>query len=334
MKKSKNIKKLILKIVLILTICFSAVFLLSLLINGIITRNQKEKYGEAYGEFVETENGRINYTIIGEGEDVIVMLPGYGSVSPHYEFLELANELSDTYKMIIVEPLGYGLSDVTSVERNSENICKEIHEVLSNIGEDSYYLMGHSIAGLYSLQYSNMYENEVRGFIGLDATVPAQIETNDPNQYHIPYNAIKLLYVDTGLMRMQINMTPDETYSDPAFKGSMYEVLYKHSAQDRVIIKELLSSVNMNKTAINEIKRLKANCEDEMQLKFPETIPVFYILSKESVDTDPYWEGYHQDMVKNNEKGRVEIVEGNHYVHLTNEEKVVELTREWLQDNE
>lgn len=167
-------------------------------------------------------------------------------------------------------------------------------------------------------------------FIGLDATVPAQIETNNPNKYPVPYNAYRLLYVNTGLMRLSVHLTSDETYTNAEYKGTLYGVLSEQPAWDRAVIKELLSSVTMNKTVVKEIKTMKVNCEAEKQLTFPEMVPVFYILAKESTDTDPYWEGYHRDMVKNNEKGKVEIIEGTHYVHLSNKEKVIELAREWL----
>ena len=147
-KKNKKARK----IILIIASCLIAVFILSLVINSIVAHRRWSEIKGAYGEYCQTSHGRINYSVIGDKGDTIVILPGQGSVSPHYEFLSLAERLAKSHKIIIIEPLGYGLSDDTDIPRTAENICNEIHEVLSDLGENRYYLLGHSIAGLYIMR--------------------------------------------------------------------------------------------------------------------------------------------------------------------------------------
>ena len=48
------------------------------------------------------------------------------------------------YEVITIEPFGYGLSDSTKRKRTIENIVEELHECVKNLGEEEYYLMGHS----------------------------------------------------------------------------------------------------------------------------------------------------------------------------------------------
>ncbi len=53
-------------------------------------------------------------------------------------------------------------------------IVDEPHECTQKLGCDRYYLMAHSLSGLYSLYWANTYPQEVAGFIGIDPSVPKQ----------------------------------------------------------------------------------------------------------------------------------------------------------------
>ena len=83
-------------------------------------------------------------------------------------------KLSPFYKVAVIEPFGYGVSDVTEKERCLGNIVEEMHEALQQLGIDRYILMGHSIAGIYGLEYVNRYEHKVRAFVGIDSSYPKQ----------------------------------------------------------------------------------------------------------------------------------------------------------------
>jgi len=127
---------------------------------------------ETYGQSVRVDGKNMNVFIQGEGEEIVVLLPGYGTAAPGIDFQPLVDELSPFYKVVVVEPFGYGLSDLTEKERSSENIVSEVHEALQQLHIERYILMGHSISGLYGLNYVNKYPNEVSAFVGLDSSVP------------------------------------------------------------------------------------------------------------------------------------------------------------------
>lgn len=150
--------------------------------NYFCKKREIPKVQAAYGNAVKVNGKKMTVEIAGlqaEESPVIVLLPGLGSPSPVLEFRPLAEELGKTYKVITVEPFGYGLSDPADTERSIENIVEELHACLEEIGVHRYYLMAHSISGLYSLYYANTYPEEVRGFIGIDSSVPKQNE-NEP----------------------------------------------------------------------------------------------------------------------------------------------------------
>jgi hypothetical protein len=116
---------------------------------------------EDYGQRVEVDGRRMNVRVAGEGDQTIVLLPGFGTGSPVLDFSPLTDELASTYRVVVVEPLGYGLSDQTDVPRTTANIVSEIHEAVSALGIDRYVLMGHSIAGISALDYVERFRDEV-----------------------------------------------------------------------------------------------------------------------------------------------------------------------------
>jgi len=128
-----------------------------------------------FGMKVDVNGRKMAVNILGEeNKTTIVILPGLSCPSPVLFYNSLAELLADKFKIVIIEPFGYGISDLTDEERLTENIISEVHECLQKLGINQFYFMGHSIGGIYSLVYDNTYPNEVLGFIGLD---------NTPNNY-------------------------------------------------------------------------------------------------------------------------------------------------------
>ena len=328
-KKNKRARK----ILLIIASCLIAVFILSLVINSIVARRRWSEIEGAYGEYYQTSHGRINYSVIGDKGDTIVILPGQGSVSPHYEFLSLAERLAESHKIIIIEPLGYGLSDDTDDPRTAENICNETHEVLSYLGENRYYLLGHSISGLYELLYANMFENELLGVIGLDSSVPQQIDERNWDLGAFGLKFYRFLFIDTGFLRLSfigIEDYPDEVLDNSMLQGTIMQCFAVLPASDRATLAELYCNRAQNSTMITEYAMFNDNCTSILDLSFPESVPVLYILASDSVDSTPQWLSWHTALASNNAKSSVCVVNSNHYVHLSAESEVFTKIEEWI----
>ena len=161
MKRKKKIW-IIIKWIIGITIIF---ILLGIIWNTICKKIDEYKIKEAYGNSVQIDGKSMVVEIAGAEHDgpPIILLPGLGEPSPILEFKPLASELAKKYKVITIEPFGYGLSDGTKRDRTIENIVEELHECVKNLGEEEYYLMGHSISGIYSLYWSQIYPNEIKG---------------------------------------------------------------------------------------------------------------------------------------------------------------------------
>lgn len=154
-------------------------FLAIVFIVNLVCNKVEQGKIEPYGQLVSVDGKHMNVLIQGEGEETVVLLPGFGTASPALDFKMLVDELSPFYKVVVVEPFGYGLSDETDKERTADNMVTEVHEALQQLNIDRFTLMGHSIAGIYGLNYVNKYPNEVNAFIGIDSSVPTQGGMND-----------------------------------------------------------------------------------------------------------------------------------------------------------
>ena len=323
-KKPRRIFRKILKVIgIILAVILVIIAILSVR-NLILCKRDNELVKDAYGEYFTTSNGaRMNYTLCDSTSDkVAVILPGYGSPTVHYEFDAVVNGLKDKYKIVIVEPLGYGLSDETDSPRTVENYCEELHSLMEYLGYDRYTLIGHSLAGIYSLYYANTYTDEVESFIGIDSSVPHQIDRDDwsakpDNVYHM-YEVMRWLYFRTGISRVLYELSIDEEMANiPTLT---------EADKDKVLA--MYCSKQFGDTQMNEMKLLGRNMEKCYDMKFPESVPVLYVLAKDNCDMMPEWEGYHKDIVTSPESV-VTVVEGQHYVHFTNLKELLELIMDW-----
>jgi pimeloyl-ACP methyl ester carboxylesterase len=97
--------------------------------NQIMTAAEKKKY-PPIGQLVEVDGRDIHVYTKGKGQNTIVLMSGLGTAAPALDFEPLVNELSKNNKVVVVEPFGYGWSDVTSKRRTIENIVSEMREAL------------------------------------------------------------------------------------------------------------------------------------------------------------------------------------------------------------
>lgn len=69
--------------------------------------------------------------------------------SPVYNYMKLANELSDTYRVAVPEKSGYGYSDISNSPRDVETVLIQTRKSLELAGQKPpYVLMPHSMSGI------------------------------------------------------------------------------------------------------------------------------------------------------------------------------------------
>lgn len=318
MKGREKPMKKILRIMLI-SICtlitVMVVFLATVYFVNLISNEREKGKIEAYGQKVLVDGKQMNVLIQGDGKETIVLLPGYGTASPVLDFMPLVNELSPYYRVVVIEPFGYGLSDDTDKVRTSQNIVDEIHECLQKLNIKKYTLMGHSIFGIYGLEYVNQYEKEVKAFVGIDNSVPKQ-ETDE-----LPVSSLQLLH-QSGFYRLIVKMNPDQL------------VMPNVDDQTKDQIKMLTFRNFLDESQASEAENFRNNFNNAQRLHFPKNLPVVFYLANETEEETPSWKPMHEDLLKNVDHGKVVTFKGGHYLHHTKSKEIAADFREFLSINE
>ncbi|UOG07910.1 alpha/beta fold hydrolase [Bacillus altitudinis] len=309
----KLLKIMLIALCTILTVL--VVFVASVYVVNLISKEREQGKIEAYGQKVLVDGKQMNVLIQGDGKETIVLLPGYGTASPVLDFKPLVKELSPYYRVVVIEPFGYGLSDDTDKVRTSQNIVDEIHECLQKLNIKKYTLMGHSISGIYGLEYVNQYEKEVQAFVGIDTSVPKQ-ETDE-----LPVSSLQLLN-QSGFYRLLLKVNPDQL------------VMPNVDQQTKDQIKMLTFRNFLNESQASEAENFTNNFKTAERLHFPKRLPVVFYLADQTEEETPSWKPMHEELLKNVDHGKVVTFKGGHYLHHTKSKEIADDVREFLSNNE
>jgi len=270
-----------------------------------------------YGERVQVAGGAINVWSNGRPGPAIVLLSGLGTVAPVLDFAPLVRELGDR-RIVVVERFGYGYSDMTGPPQTVENVTSQLHEALEKVGvEKPYVLVGHSIAGFYTLAYVNRYPDEVSAVIGIDPTVPAaKADAPEPGTAGISWGRI---LAATGVVRTVLSIAPGLT--EPP--GGAY------SADELEQMRRMTIWNYGNTATADETARIGSNATALRGVTYPDSMPVLVILAEESVGIMPEWVEQHEDQLSNVRRHEVVVLGGPHYLHWTQSEELARMIEDF-----
>jgi pimeloyl-ACP methyl ester carboxylesterase len=291
--------------------------LLSTAVNLILERTEKANT-PAYGERVAVGSGFLNVYRNGQEGQPIVLLSGLGTPAPALDFQPLIRELNG-FDAIVVEGFGYGYSDSEASPRTNENISNELHEVLAKLQvKQPYVLAGHSIAGFYLLDYANRYRAEVSAVVGIDATIPKP--GNEPVPEPQPeFNWQRALSV-TGVLRAVTWVAPG--LIDPDSKA------YTDDELQRM---RMMMNWNFGSPAVvDETARIGNNSVALRGVTYPDDLPVLAFIADEKTEHAADKTAAAEDLLKNVKRHDVVPLEGNHYLHWTQSQKMAETIRTFL----
>lgn len=240
---------------------------------------------------VKTEKGIMQAYIKGSGSKAIVMLSGFGTDNPIGDFAPLADKFCDEYKVVILEYFGYGSSDITKDERTNQSIVGEIRMALCGLGiEPPYILMPHSMSGLYSLYYAGKYPEEVSGIIGIDMSLPQK------------------------------------------------QIERRESGELKEISAENPEKLNIS--LLNQWNKFYENSKELESIKYPENMPVLAFLATEQIDSvnsmiklgkmKTSWVDMNNIMITNPDIQNIEILEGTHYLHHEQADRISEISKRFI----
>lgn len=128
----------------------------------------------AAGEYVESINGvKLHFKVSGSGPVCILQTPGWGPEIAMYRGL---SGFEDVFTMVYLDTRGSGGSERSHDSTFTfENLAADVDELRRFLGVDRVVAMGHSFAGVLSLEYALRYPEAVAGLVLIDAVV-AEVE--------------------------------------------------------------------------------------------------------------------------------------------------------------
>ncbi|MHA7132928.1 alpha/beta hydrolase [Oerskovia turbata] len=288
-----------------------AVGLATTTVVDVVATGREAERIEPYGQSVTVDGRQMNVLVTGSGPVDVVLLPGFGTASPALDFEPLVTDLARDHRVIVVEPFGYGLSDATDVERTTENIVTEVHAALQALDVERYVLMGHSIAGVYGIEYAARFPDEVTAFVGIDTSVPGQ-----PNMDTAFPTGLLGAAKNLGLMRLLTALGGDGL--DPA--------VYSDHAREQMTM--LAHRNALGPTYLDEMSRIAPNFERALGTTFPADLPLLLFVEADN-ETNADWVALHERQAASVDDGTVVPLSGDHYLHHTRSPQIADGFRDW-----
>lgn len=313
--------KLCKKALICIPLALILIIVLSATTNSFLCHQESKDLENAYGHRVQVDGKNMCIDVVGSGDQVVVLLSGWGSPSPVLDLRPLAANLDDKYTVITVEYFGYGLSDDTNNDRSVENITYELHSALKEMGYNNYTLMAHSISGLYGLYYANMYPNEVKSFVGIDTSVANEDDLEASMQESLSYGNMLRTLNNLGIIRLLSVIDPSSII--PEVSG------YQRSEEEQELLRKMYLNRLLSQNAMNEMEMLEENCNKLSGMKFPNNVPVLFFISSENVETTSGWKEKHIEQFGNNEKNKLIVFNGSHYLYNEYAPEICNTFKEW-----
>lgn len=288
----------------------------------------KEMHVVLYGDI--SQNG-ADAAFEDKSKSTVVMIPGLGDASPNIQFKPLAQALDTDFNVIIVEPLGYGLSEITSSDRTVENINKELNEALEALEINECILLAHSMSGAYGLNFVHDYPEKVEGFIAIDNTIydkAMEEEMAMGKEYNLnaidAHNEIRNSFASTQEFEADIA-------NDPAKYGVILPEIsgYTYLESDMEEYTKAFA-LSLNEVIRDEIMQMDVNLLTIKNKKFPDSLPVLMLVASANIERYPVWEKAHYNQL-NPESPNHEmfIMDTDHYIWYTDLVGVVNNIKDW-----
>lgn len=319
----------------------------SMILSGTIPTYASEKDSDFYSRYITVDNKKMHVVFYGAlnsntkefanpEKTTLVMLPALGVTSPNIYFKPIAENVSSDFNVVIIEPFGYGLSDMASSTRTVDNINEELNKALEILGVHECVLLVHSISGVYGLNFVYSYPEKVKGFIAVDNTVYDEglSEEMDMEQKYMLQEAQKFNELRNSFS--SVEEFQKAVFENPEKYGAMLPEVngYDYTEADRQEYIKAFSRSN-NETIMDEISQMDESLITIKNQKFPDNLPVLTMISKDNVDAMPAWETGHRNQL-NFETGKHDmfILDGSHYIWYTNLEGITDHIHEWKHKND
>lgn len=123
------------------------------------------------GQLVDVGDHQLYLSCAGSGEPTVILEPGLGETSAAWGWI--APTVAAHTRVCVYDRAGRGRSEPSSAAPDGDQIATDLHTLLERASISGPLVMvGHSVGGLYVLDYTARYPEQVVGMVLLDATPP------------------------------------------------------------------------------------------------------------------------------------------------------------------
>ncbi|WP_291575933.1 alpha/beta fold hydrolase [Clostridium sp. UBA4548] len=298
MKVLRKAKKILLISLLVLMIIITIIY-----VYNKIQLKREAKLFKPLGEIVEVNGHKISIYTEGHGEKTLVFMSGGGTSSPILDFKSLFSQLSDDYRIVVIEKLGYGFSDVVDEKRDIDTILNQSRAALTQAGiEGPFILCPHSMSGIEALYWAQKYPEEVSAIIGLDMAVP---ETYENYKLNMPLAKAAAFANNIGITRI----LPGIAESEAIKYGTL-------SNSEKDIYRAVFFRRTTTKTMLNELEEIKNNAKIVDNSKLPK-VPILMFSSNGTGTgwSEKQWTQFQENFINKISGGKIIYLNCSHYVH-------------------
>lgn len=318
-------------------------FIIGAVIVYALASDSKRRHGEAeplYEAFVQenityanVEGCKMAAYDVGEGVHTIVFLPSMEDPCPSISYKPLVDKLKGKNRAITFDYLGTGLSDDTDQPRTSENICKEIHLAIRDLGvEGPVVLVSHLDTGKYAQAYAFLYPDDVEALVCVDTYVPDFMSEQLKESGTSPRVAKRATYKTARLDQFKYRISKWTGYTTIDWPGMELMLSNGHTKKELGVMEEVYYRHYMTDNIVDEKVRQYENYEYVKDKPFAEDLPVLFLLSYYTCEGyvfgDDYdWVAKHEEQITNPEIQQYVVVAGDPYVIYQNQNIIARRTQ-------
>lgn len=133
---------------------------------------------------VNQDNVRLHYVTGGKGP-ALLLIPGWPQTV--YTFHKIMPELARHFTVIAVDPRGLGDSNRPLSGYDTDNVARDMHELMQQLGHPSYQVVGHDVGMWIAYSMAANYPAEISRVVLSEAGIPGL----DPlRSWHFAFNQL------------------------------------------------------------------------------------------------------------------------------------------------
>jgi pimeloyl-ACP methyl ester carboxylesterase len=192
-----------------------------------ITSNAAFQRHPPPGEFIDAGGYRLHLNILGEnsGKPTVVLESGAMSMSVQWGWV--MDSIAEHTQVVAYDRPGMGWSDPSPSQIEADELVEHLRQSLRSAGlEGPYILVGHSMGGLISRLFAQMYPQEVAGLVLVD---PRDLEWHAPTITEIQIqSAIISALSRVGLIRLTGLAAQDASGLPPGYYEQAVDIYPSH----------------------------------------------------------------------------------------------------------